>query len=137
MLPEKLYEVLPYVYVAAGISMMLGVKSWLALIAGVLISLAGAVIWVLRSDNRRSDIKKARDKYGGVMPFWLYELLPFSYFTFALVLFVVSSNMYLYPFATVMLVIGIHLWILRTSYRKHQRPEPVKKFNPLRSRTRS
>ena len=94
---------------------------------------AGAVVWVLRSDNRRSDIKNAREKYGGVLPFWLYELLPFSYFMLAVMLFTGSDNVYFYPFAMILLVIGVQLWLLRSSYRKHQRPVPVK-VKPLRSR---
>jgi hypothetical protein len=133
MLPEKIYEVLPYTYVGVGISIMLGLDSWLALLSGLLITLAGAVVWILRSNNRRSDIKDAREKYGGVLPFWFYEMLPFSYVMLALVLFVVSSNVYLYPFAMIMMVVGVQVWGLRGSYRKHQRPVPAK-MRPLRSR---
>ncbi|HEX5792560.1 MAG TPA: hypothetical protein VFY01_04740 [Rheinheimera sp.] len=133
MLPEKVYEVLPYAYVATGVAIMLGFDSALALISGALMAIAGAIVWVLRSDNRRSDIKGAREKYGGVMPFWLYELLPFSYFMLALMLFAGSDNVYFYPFAMILLVVGVQLWLLRSSYRKHQRPAPVK-MKPLRSR---
>jgi hypothetical protein len=134
MLPGKVYEVLPFAYVGIGISVMVGFESWLTVISGILIIAAGAVIWVLRSDNRRSDIKGAREKYGGVLPFWLYELLPFGYFILALALFVVSDNIYLYPFAMILLVIGVQLWGLRSSYRKHQRPAPAKARPHLRSR---
>lgn len=133
MLPAKLYEVLPYAYVVGGTGMMLGFDLWLATLSGVLVATAGAVVWVLRSDNRRSDIKDARNKYGGVLPFWLYELLPFSYFMLALLLFVLSSNVYLYPSAMLMLVIGMQLWLLRGSYRKHQQPSPTR-IRPLRVR---
>lgn len=133
MWPEKVYEVLPYAYVAAGIGVMVGVDSVLAFAAGAVMAAAGAVVWVLRSDHRRSDIKNAREKYGGVLPFWLYELLPFSYFMLAVMLFAGSDNMYFYPFAMILLVIGVQLWLLRSSYRKHQRPVAVK-VKPLRSR---
>jgi hypothetical protein len=134
MLPVKVYEVLPFAYVGIGIGIMVGFESWLMLISGMLIAAAGAVIWILRSNNRRSDIKGAREKYGGALPFWVYELLPFSYFILALMLFVVSDNIYLYPFAMIMLVIGVQLWGLRSSYRRHQRPAPVKARSHLRSR---
>ena len=133
MLPAKLYEVLPYVYLGSGISIMLMFDTWLTMVSGILIAISGAVIWVLRSDHRRSDIKNARQKYGGVLPFWLYEMLPFTYFMLALCLFALSSNIYLYPFAMLLLVIGIQLWLLRSSYRKHQRPA-VAKVRPLRLR---
>ena len=133
MLPTKLYEALPYTYVASGIGIMLSSPLLLATAAGCLLALAGAVVWVLRSENRRSDIRNARQKYGGVLPYWCYELLPFSYSMLALLLFVHSDNLYLYPFAMILLVLGIQLWMLRRSYRKHQRP--VMALNrPLRQR---
>lgn len=133
MLPAKLYETLPYAYIAVGSAILLGINSWLAVVSGLLIVFAGAVIWVLRSDNRRSDIKGARNKYGGVLPFWFYEMLPFSYCIVAMLLFTGSDNMYFYPSAMIMLVVGMQLWLLRSSYRKHQRPVPVK-TRPLRLR---
>lgn len=133
MLPSKLYEALPYVYVASGISIMLSSPLLFATAVGSLLALAGAVVWVLRSENRRSDIKNARQKYGGVLPYWCYELLPFSYSMLALLLFIHSDNLYLYPFAMVLLVLGVQLWMLRRSYRKHQRPV-VTLNRPLRHR---
>jgi hypothetical protein len=51
----------------------------------------------------------------------------------AVMLFTGSDNVYFYPFAMILLVIGVQLWLLRSSYRKHQRPVPVK-VKPLRSR---
>jgi len=133
MWPEKVYEVMPYAYVSAGIGVIISFDSVLTRVAGVLMACSGAVIWILRSNSRRSDIKNAREKYGGVLPFWLYELLPFSYFILAVMLFATSENIYFYPFAMILLVIGVQLWVLRSSYRKHQRPVPVK-VKPLRSR---
>jgi 4-hydroxybenzoate polyprenyltransferase len=132
MIPDKIYEVLPYAYVAVGSAVMLATNAWLLVVCGFLMVCAGAVVWVLRSDNRRSDIKAASSKYGGVLPFWCYELLPFSYFMLALLLFALSNNIYFYPSAMILLVIGMQLWLLRGSYRKHQRP--VLHTRPLRSR---
>lgn len=136
MLPGKVYEVLPYVYIIGGIGAMVYFDTWLAMIPGVYIAMAGAVIWVLRSNNRRSDIKDAMNKYGGTLPFWLYELLPFVYVVFSILLIVLSDNVYLYPFAVILIGMGAQLWMLRRSYRKHQRPvSPIKKFNPMRPRS--
>ena len=42
MLPAKLYEALPYTYVAVGSAMMLAFDKWLALLSGLLIAGAGA-----------------------------------------------------------------------------------------------
>ena len=132
MVPNQIYEVLPYAYVSGGSAVMLITDNWLVVVCGFLLVLSGAVVWVLRSDNRRSDIKDARNKYGGVLSFWCYELLPFSYFMLALLLFALSSNVYIYPSAMILLVIGMQLWLLRGSYRKHQRP--LMHVRPLRSR---
>ena len=134
MLPGKVYEVLPYAYVGLGLGTLLMFDSWLAILPGLYIAAAGAVIWILRSNNRRSDVKNANEKYGGVLPFWLYEMLPFSYCSAALLLFVSSENTYAYPFAMLMLVIGMHVWMLRVSSRKHQRPVLVKRYRPLHHR---
>lgn len=130
MLPTKLYEALPYVYIAAGVTVLLSYSSWVALVCALLLTLAGAVVWILRSDNRRSDIRGARFKYGGSLPFWCYEMLPFACVMAALLVFAVSSNMYFYPFAMILLGVGTHVWLLRGSYRKHQRPQ--QKLQPLR-----
>ncbi len=132
MLPSKLYEVLPYAYIATGVAVLLSYDNWLAVVCALLLTFAGAVVWILRSDNRRSDMKGARYKYGGVMPFWLYEMLPFACVMSALCVFAVSGNMYFYPFAMILLGVGTHLWLLRGSYRKHQRPQP--KLQPLKYR---
>ena len=132
MLPAKLYEVLPYVYLGSGISIMLMFDTWLTMVSGILIAISGAVIWVLRSDNRRSDVRNARAKYGGALPFWFYEMLPFSYFILALLLFSATSNMYVYPSAMILMIIGLQLWLLRGSYRKHHRPDV--KLRPVRFR---
>lgn len=45
MWPEKVYEVLPYAYVTAGIGVMVSVESVLAFAAGALMAGAGAVVW--------------------------------------------------------------------------------------------
>ncbi|MEH8018723.1 hypothetical protein MN202_15890 [Rheinheimera muenzenbergensis] len=130
MLPSKLYEALPYVYIGTGVAVLLNYGNWLAVVCALLLTLAGAVIWILRSDNRRSDVKGARYKYGGKLPFWYYEMLPFLCVMSALFVFSVSKNMYFYPFAMMLLGVGTHLWLLRGSYRKHQRPQ--QKLQPLK-----
>lgn len=130
MLPSKLYEALPYVYIGTGVAVLLNYGNWLAVVCALLLTLAGAVVWILRSDNRRSDVKGARYKYGGKLPFWYYEMLPFLCVMSALFVFSVSKNMYFYPFAMMLLGVGTHLWLLRGSYRKHQRPQ--QKLQPLK-----
>lgn len=130
MLPGKLYESLPYAYIASGVAVLLADNSLMAVSCSLLLIFAGAVVWILRSDNRRSDIHGARYKYGGSLPFWWYEMTPFACVMLAMLVFSVSENMYVYPFAVLLLGSGTHMWLLRSSYRKHQRPQV--KLQPLR-----
>src|SRR5690606_1221822 len=109
MLPAKLYETIPYAYIAVGSAILLAINSWLAVVSGLLIVFAGARTWVLRSDNRRADNRGAKNKYGGVLPFWFYEMLPFNYRIVGLLPFTGSDNVYFYPSAMIMLVVGIQL----------------------------
>jgi hypothetical protein len=47
---------------------------------------------------------------------------PFVYATGGLLLWQLSSNKYLYPSALVLIVIGLQIWLMRHSQRKHQAP---------------
>ena len=130
MVPGKVYEILPYAYIAAGVTVPLLLKSWLGLFSGVLLMVLGAVVWVMRSDNRRSD--GFRNHNHGSMPFWLYECLPFSYGIAAVLIFMLSENIYLFPSAAILLVVGLQLWFMRGLYRKHIKPDTGIRHQALR-----
>lgn len=121
MLPEKLYESLPYLYAGAGVAtlfLMPGHPMLLSL-SGALLFVAGGLVWVVRSEHRRRDLD-AHGRFPGLLPFWCYELLPFCYILTALMIFAWSSNPWLYPSAVIFLFIGNQLWFLRGSQRKHK-----------------
>jgi hypothetical protein len=53
MLPRRLYEILPYVYIITGIVSALLIRSRLVIIASMLMIMAGAIIVSMRISNRR------------------------------------------------------------------------------------
>ncbi len=77
-LPKPLYESLPYFYMAIGMAIIGHFQTVLMSFSGVCFFIAGAVMWVLRSDNRRKDVlfKRRNDSTGRPE---LYELKPFIY----------------------------------------------------------
>jgi hypothetical protein len=90
--------------------------------SGVLLIVAGALVWILRSDHRRRDLHNESSRHG-TLPFWLYELQPFMYVTGGLLLWQTSDNQYFYPSALVLIVVGLQIWLMRNSQRRHQVPQ--------------
>jgi hypothetical protein len=121
MLPNRLYEVLPYIYISTGALAMSLLGHFVAVISGLILIVAGALVWILRSDHRRGDLNHSSAHHGAI-PFWLYELQPFVYATGGLLLWQLSSNQYLYPSALILIVVGLQIWLMRNSQRKHQLP---------------
>lgn len=117
MLPQRIYESLPYVYTGLGVAILCSVKNPYAFSSAILFMLAGAVVWIVRSRHRRTR-HRLSSHLNGKLPFWCYELLPFSYLTFGLTLLVYSENMLMYPSAVVLTIIGIQIWSLRALQRR-------------------
>ena len=125
MLPNHLYEGLPFIYIGTGASAMSLLGNFVAVLSGLILIVAGALVWILRSDHRRGDLKYNSAHHGSI-PFWLYEFQPFIYATGGLLLWQMSSNHYLYPSAMVLIVVGVQIWLMRNSQRKHQPPGRAK-----------
>lgn len=119
MLPTKIYEPLPYSYMLAGIVSMVLVPSLLGVLSGALLFLAGALVWIVRSEHRREDDVFAERKNGPV-PFWGYELLPFVCLVSALAIFILPFNHFYYPSAVILLIVGVQLWLTRNMQRRHR-----------------
>jgi hypothetical protein len=119
VLPTKIYEPLPYSYMFAGIVSMVLVPSLLGVISGALLFLAGALVWIVRSEHRREDDVFAERKNGPV-PFWGYELLPFVCLVGALAIFILPFNHFYYPSAVILLIAGMQLWLTRSMQRRHR-----------------
>lgn len=79
MLPVLLYEALPLTYISSGSIILVVGQSSLALTAAVLLYFAGTVIWIMRSDNRRTDHHMVPSHKLFLLPETLYEIKPFFY----------------------------------------------------------
>lgn len=121
MLPNRVYEMLPYLYIGTGALALSFLGNYLAVLSGLILIIAGALVWILRSEHRRGDVTPSMTQHGSI-PFWLYELQPFVYATGGLLLWQLSSNKYLYPSALVLIVVGMQIWLMRNSQRKHKSP---------------
>lgn len=118
MVPERLYETLPYLYIVTGSQSVLWLPHWSAVLSGVVLIFAGAVVWVVRTEKRRSPYG-IKFKEQGSLPFWWYELQPFIYLTCGALLFNYGESFWLYPSAMILLVLGVQLWLCRICWRKH------------------
>ncbi|SNY54589.1 hypothetical protein SAMN06297280_2686 [Arsukibacterium tuosuense] len=119
MLPTTIYEPLPYSYMVAGLVGMMVLPSALGVASGALLFLAGALVWIVRSEHRREDDVFA-DRKNGPVPFWGYELLPFACLLLALTIFVLPLSQLFYPSAAILLIVGMQLWITRNMQRRHR-----------------
>ncbi|MDX1538964.1 hypothetical protein [Arsukibacterium sp.] len=98
---------------------MVLVPSLLGVLSGALLFLAGALVWIVRSEHRREDDVFAERKNGPV-PFWGYELLPFVCLVSALAIFILPFNHFYYPSAVILLIVGVQLWLTRNMQRRHR-----------------
>ncbi len=117
MVPQRIYESLPYVYMGLGLAILCSVKNPYAFSSALLFVLAGAVVWVVRSEHRRTRHRLSSHVHG-MLPFWCYELLPFSYLTLGLSLLAYSENTLMYPSAVILTVLGLQVWSLRALQRR-------------------
>jgi hypothetical protein len=69
MLPRRLYETLPYLYILTGVVSALLINSRLVIIASALMIMAGAIIISMRVSYRRGPVQRrvrSEDDYDGV-----------------------------------------------------------------------
>ncbi|QSX41623.1 hypothetical protein [Shewanella cyperi] len=114
-----LYELLPYLYMSLGAIVMLTFPALIAQLAAGLLLLAGALVYALRSDHRRTDPTRRRKP--GFWPFWVYELLPFAWLAAALQLFQQDQNKTQLMLALIMTTWGLYLLARRSLHRHHKR----------------
>jgi hypothetical protein len=119
MLPSRLYESLPYLYMLLGVVVLWCLDNLLAAFSALLLITAGALVWILRSDHRRKDLTEGIHRHGR-WPFWYYELQPFIYASAGLLLWRFGNNLYFYPSAMILLVVGLQIWLMRGIHRRHQ-----------------
>jgi hypothetical protein len=113
--PKPIYEVVPYLYMSGGIAEVSYIKGLLGTSAGVLLFLSGALIWVLRSNARRTDSEVTRKEIKNNEV--VYELKPFLLILGGFLCVAYFNQMLLYPIAGFMILIGVYLVLIRSTYR--------------------
>ena len=120
MLTKPLYEILPFGYMALGSSSFIALDINSALVAATVVFVLGARIYVMRSQNRRTD--SARRRKSGYLPEMIYNFLPFIYLIAALAIFKFLSKD-LYPILAICLLsYGLYILVRRSLYRRHMLP---------------
>ncbi len=123
MLSKPIYETLPYGYLIIGASLMFASNSMTTAIPAILLFLAGAVVWVLRSNARRQDNAINRKKH--LESSMLYELKPFLCLLagmFALAWFNSPVTQF---FALLLCVVSFWIILVRATYRQ----APTRRFH--------
>ncbi len=115
MFPKALYEAFPYVYMTTGIAEIGYFQSLLATGSGLLFFLAGALIWVMRSNARRTDPAATR-KNSSTGQVW-YELKPFLFIAAGVLIVNYLDARMVYPIAGLIILVGFYIVLLRTTHR--------------------
>ena len=120
MLTKPLYEILPFGYMALGSSSFIALDINYALVAATVVFVLGARIYVMRSQNRRTD--SARRRKSSYLPEMIYNFLPFIYLIAALAIFKFLPKD-LYPIVAICLLsYGLYILVRRSLYRRHKLP---------------
>ncbi|MCI2962003.1 MULTISPECIES: hypothetical protein [Shewanella] len=120
MLTKPLYEILPFGYMALGSSSFIALDIDYALVAATVVFVLGARIYVMRSQNRRTD--SVRRRKSGYLPEMIYNFLPFIYLIAALAIFKFLPKD-LYPILAICLLsYGLYILVRRSLYRRHKLP---------------
>jgi hypothetical protein len=85
MLPSWLYEQLPNFYLLLSAGLLLFAHSPLLWLAASLLFVAGALVWMMRSNYRRTDLVIFPASHC-FQPEWYYEALPFLWLALGLLL---------------------------------------------------
>lgn len=114
MLPSWLYEQLPTLCLLLAAGLLLFAHSPLLLFAAALLFVTGALIWMMRSNYRRTDLIIFPTKRW-FQPEWHYEALPFMWLALGLLLLRLPGN-------TALLALLPCLWGCRCLWaRRHHR----------------
>lgn len=113
MLPLWIYEQLPLLYLLLSAVLWFFAHSPLLWLAAILLFVVGALLWMMRSNYRRTDLVIYPAKRW-LQPEWCYEALPFLWLALGLVLLRLPDTTALLP----CLWAGRCLWT-RRRHRHH------------------
>ncbi len=116
MISKSIYEILPSVYLMLGSGSVIWNSNALGLFGGALLFILGAVIWVMRSNYRRTDEHKLPSK-SFTLPETFYEFVPFLFIAIGLSLLSQFSQLPVYIVAAFCLFRGTQLLYFRYRHR--------------------
>lgn len=122
MLPTLLYEALPLVYLIGGAAMLSSNQDPLILVSALIFYCAGAVVWVMRSENRRTDHHAYPAHKLFFLPERLYEFIPFIHLLIGLWLLRNNSQWLIVIFGSLLIVWALFCELKRHQSRRHNRP---------------
>ncbi len=119
MLPILLYEPLPLIYLCGGALILATGQSELMLISAFLFYWIGALIWILRSKNRRTDIRAIPLRRLFFFPEVLYEFRPFLYSFVGLLLLRNTEQTLWLVTGSILILWTIYCLYRRSLHRRH------------------
>lgn len=120
MLSKMTYELLPTTYLVAGIGSISMLETSYGIIAGAILYSVGALVWVMRSNYRRTDERRHPKKSLIMLPEWLYEFVPFLLIACSAVIIQLSQQFAATISATVLTLYAMHKLYLRYQHRHHE-----------------
>ncbi|GLP97166.1 hypothetical protein [Paraferrimonas sedimenticola] len=119
MLAKPIYEALPYAYMFGGLGAITISQNQAQTFIACLLVLFGGLVYVWRSENRRTDIKLRRK---GKIPKYFYELAPFAYGLVACLSLKYSQPAFAKASSLGLLLVAIYVLYCRANYRRHRSP---------------
>ncbi len=120
MLPKPLYELLPYLYILAGSSIIMTLDG-ASTPVGFLLYFFGAWIWMIRSESRRRNSRQRQSNLHRA--YWspvLYELQPFCYTWVGLLIIDWVDHPLLHISGSLLITIGVTVLLSRHFSRMKQ-----------------
>ncbi len=120
MLSKMTYELLPITYLVTGLGSISMLETSYGIIAGSILYSVGALIWVMRSNYRRTDERRHPKRSLVVLPEWLYEFIPFVLIGCAAFIIQLSHQLAATISATLLTLYALHKLYLRYQHRRHE-----------------
>jgi len=116
--PKFIYENLPYLYFFICAYLLAFYSDWAVYASAGLFYVVGCFMLVRRSGYRRVDRFKGNEKNKQMLPFFIYEYLPYAYFAVAMTLVLKTSIPALQFLAFGLMIIALRNLLLRSNHRK-------------------
>ena len=119
--PKLIYENLPYIYFLICAYLLAFYSTWAVFLSAGLFYCAGCITLVTRSGYRRLDRRKEIENNPsnkGNLPEWLYEYLPYSYFTVAMIIVLKTNSPALQFVAFCLMILALRNLLFRMSNRR-------------------